>query len=519
MKLILRSLLAGPTDDLALAYENYSKLLESSIEFDHTAAVACWGFIKDFAYQHHHVPDISTVKSHFQQLNETDVVDYLEVVSTIAPITRGNFIKRVEEKVHDRRVLLTQIALKEAAQILQSGMEVKVGREKKILRGPVDAVRHMMEKSASIVSPAIGGRLYGEITGDGKNFEEMYRARKSDPLAGIGQHSGLQQMDQAMGGAKRGELWTHAAFTGQLKSTLMLTWAYNQAIWMGHSNVTFSLEMYYSQVRSLLFSMHTGHERFREIRLAMGIQKDPGLNVGLPYLRIRDAELTDIEEQFLFNHVVPDLDTNPAYGNIHIEVADPDKMDFTVTDLRARAETLYHKDPYSLIFVDHVGLLSPRGNHSGTTEKINEVVRDLKKMSMAFNRGQGMAMVVLAQINRQGYLAALKSNGQYNLTHLSYANEIERSSDVVTTTFLDDEMKKKGFAQFQCLKSRDQEPFELFFGKVDWSCRRILTCHEIPELEALTRAFNAANGMGGGRGAGGGGSYNKKAPNFNDVEL
>jgi hypothetical protein len=181
------------------------------------------------------------------------------------------------------------------------------------------------------------------------------------------------------------------------------------------------------------------------------------------------------------------------YGRIHIEVADPDKNDFTMADLRQKGELLFSHDPnIRMVIVDHFGLMAPRKWVPSTTDRLNEVLRDAKRMAMSFNRGQGMAVVGLFQINREGYKAALKRKEKgnpatYDLTHLSYANECERSADVVTASWVDEDLMKANRVQFQCLKSRDQKPFERFLARVEWPCRRILTCND-PNLTPAEQA-------------------------------
>jgi len=68
------------------------------------------------------------------------------------------------------------------------------------------------------------------------------------------------------------------------------------------------------------------------------------------------------------------------------------------------------------------------------------------------------------------------------------------SADIVTTTWIDDDLKKMNRVQFQCLKSRDQKPFERFEARVEWSCRRILTCMDVSLKPTPAPA-------GGGRGS------------------
>jgi hypothetical protein len=237
--------------------------------------------------------------------------------------------------------------------------------------------------------------------------------------------------------------------------------------------------------------MHGMHGKFQEIRIQLGIQKNPGSVIGLSYDRVRDGELTPAEETFLRNYVIPDFNSG-QYGKIHIEVSDPDKNDFTVVDLKSKAELIYSKCPFSLLFVDHAGLMAPRKWTTSPTDRLNEVIRDLKRLAMNFNRGAGMAVVDLFQINREGYRAAEKiaeksngafGTGPYNLTHLSYANETERSSDVVTASYVDDNLRSQNRALIQCLKTRDRAPFQNFFVRVEWACRRILSSREVPIMQ------------------------------------
>lgn len=502
MRFLLRStLIAAQGDDAELAFRNYLALSESGLGFDVQEDNDIWDFVREFARTHNHSPNIRTVRTHFEGLKKPEPVDRLEIISTLNPVYKGDFIKRLEEKAEERRVRKVVDLLREAGQIVQTGIEIREGKNTKIIRGPIDAIRYLINHSHDIVMPTMGARLSGEITLDGEDFKAEYERVKNDPLAGMGQYTGIEQMDLALRGAKRYELWTHAAFTGGLKSTLALNWAYNQAVYMKYDSCFFSLEMPYVQCRRILYAMHSLHGKFKDIRIAMGIQKSPGPNVGLDYGKIRDGELSDVEHAFLVNHVVPDLN-NGSYGKIHIEVSDPDKSDFSIADIRSRAEIIYSKSPFNLLFLDHLGLLAPRKWVSSTTDRLNEVIRDAKRLAMNFNRGAGIPVVGLFQISREGFKAAEKSTeksdgtynlGPYNLTHLSYANECERSSDIVTASFVDNNLRAQNRVLFQCLKSRDQAPFQNFFARVEWTCRRILTSHEVPMINP-----NAPSGKKGG---------------------
>ena len=486
MKTLLRSTFkAEPADDAGLFLRNAQALRESGLGFSIPEDEVLWTWVQDFIVQYHHVPDSSTLRQHFEAVGQLSVVDRLDSLVLERSRTQGDFLKLLEARLEDRRLRLTSEIFREAGKIATTGVTVTEGRKEIHLRGPIAAIRYVVDRAADVVMPTSGVRLSGDVTTDGDSVKREYERGEADPLAGMGQLSGIQQIDIALKGAKRAELWTHAAFTGGLKSTLAINWHYNQSVYYRHSSILFSLEMPYAQVRRILYAIHSSHPKFNALRKKFGIKKC------LYYERIRDGEL-DLQEDgsytpgrpektFYFDHVIPDFnDPENKYGHIHIEVADPDKSDFNSNDMRSRAELLYSKDPaIRMITIDHAGLMASRNRHNSTTERLNEVLRDLKRIAMSFNRGMGIAIVALFQISREGFKAAEKNGGKYNLTHLSYANEAERSSDIVTASYVDTELEESNLVKFQCLKARDHKKFKDFFAGVLWPCRRLFTTHDI----------------------------------------
>ncbi len=476
MKTLLRSVYKNNnSEDASLLLRNYQALRDSGLGFDIPEDESIWKYVQDFVSQHHHIPDSSSIRTYFERNSQITVVDRLDVVNVETPRTQGDFVQILETRVEDRKIRVVTEVLREAARIVDTGVSIKEGREEKILKGPAQALRYVMDRSHEVITPTSGVRLYGDVTTDGESFAKEYERMESDPLAGIGQFTGLRQMDEALKGAKRGELWTHAAFTGGMKSTLALNWIYNQAVYYRHSSVILSLEMPYPQVRRILYAIHSSHGKFDSIRRKLKINKC------LDYSQIRDGELPAEHKKFLLDYVIPDFnDPDNKYGHIHVEVSDPDKSDYTINDLHSRLQLLYQKDPgIRMVIVDHAGLMQSRNKYSSTTDRLNEVLRDLKRFSMSFNRGTGIAVVALFQISREGFKAAEKNGGKYNLTHLSYANEAERSSDIVTAGWVDEELMNSNLIKYQCLKTRDNKPFPDFYAGVLWPCRLIYTTTDV----------------------------------------
>jgi len=502
MKILLRSTFLADVADLEpLFTANLHALVESGMGFETVEDELLWDYIREFFRAHNHLPKLQTLRDHFDQSGQKQVVDRIEQIVSLPPKTRGDFLTHLEDKVKERKTRQVIELAKEMAQIAAKGFEIKDVKGKVTrLEGPIDAIRYLLDKSHDLVAPTNTTRLSGNLTVDGEKFLARYDQIKADPRFGLGQFCGIAQVDEALKGAKRGELWTHAGFTGHGKSFFALHWMYIQSVYYGYSSLYYSLEMPLEQVNNIIYTMHSAHEDFRDIRNQLGIQ-----GLGLDYSKLKYGKLDPNEELFLRDYVVPDINKTPtvphdgphslmaeAYGDLLIEVPDPDKHDVTVPDLRHRAELVYAKSPFSTMFIDHAGLLSSRTRRSNTTETLNEAVRDLKKCAMGFNRGAGMALVVLFQISREGFKAAEKNGGRYNLTHMSYANEVERSSDILTTGWLGDDVKKMGRLILQNLKSRDEAGFDRIPVRVEFPCRRLLTDRTpIEEVDEKVRAAQA----------------------------
>ena len=463
MHLLRSTFVAAANDSKEILLRNYLALMDSGLEFTVKEDGVVWEYIRDFVRAYGEVPGVNTLKGHFTTIKEDTIVDRLDQLAMAQSLGIGDFLVRLEDKANERRHRVWAEALTEAGHILSQGREIKKGKDTLKLKGPLDSARFVMERVHDVMAPTVGSRLSGEVTGDGADFMNRYERIESDPLAGIGQHTGIFQLDTAINGAKKFELWIHAAFAGGLKSTLMLNWAYNQAVFFLHDVLIFSFEMPYEQDRNILYAMHSMHPKFKVIRHELGLQPNLDSFTCLPYENIRDGTLNQIHpnaKTFLKDYVVPDFNgervidgidpqtkqpwVDPRnYGKIFIETRDSEKSEFTMEDLRHRAETIYSKTPFSMIFIDHVGIMDARKWVPSTTDRQNEIIRDCKKLAMSFNRGQGMAVVTLFQINRDGFKTAMKRKektgiAEYDLTSLSYANEAERcvvkSSTYATTS-------------------------------------------------------------------------------------
>jgi replicative DNA helicase len=290
-----------------------------------------------------------------------------------------------------------------------------------------------------ISDPTHNAKIRGNFRDDQDEVRTEYNLTKIDRSSASGKLTGLTEIDEIIKGARTGQLWIHAAYVGELKSTFALNWAYNQVV-RYFSNVFYaSLEMPYEDIRRQIGCIHSTHAKW-------------GGRPPLEYESILSGLLTAEEEAF-FEEVWADFTSNPAYGDFHCWCPTDD---VTIGDIRREAEMVNQESELSVIYIDHGSLVEPEKGKKGKdyTVELNSVLRGAKKLALFFNGGAKIPVVVLFQINREGKDYADKNQGRYKLRHLSYANEAERSADIVTTSYLSDQMRVDGVALFDCLKRR-----------------------------------------------------------------
>jgi len=253
---------------------------------------------------------------------------------------------------------------------------------------------------------------------------------------------------------------------GELKTTLALNFAYNTSVYYGWNVMYFSLEMKYEQVRRILYCIHSTHEKFR----------GPGVPTYIDYAKLRDGELTPAEETLLAM-VSEDYAQGQRSGEYGKIIVDRPVGDITVPQMKLKAEVEHRKNELGLIIVGYAGLVeSEKGrsvNNYGVS--LNYVMKDLSQLALNFNDGEGIPVCTPFQANREGWVDACKKEGVYKLNALSWANEAEKSSSLIISTFLGDTptLRNNNEVKIGCLKNRDGDHFKPFNASVHFPSRRI----------------------------------------------
>lgn len=244
-------------------------------------------------------------------------------------------------------------------------------------------------------------------------------------------------------------------------TTLALNYAYNNVMIYGKNIFYGILEMPYDQLRRQLYAIHSSHGKF--------ITEWHGEDgyTGLDYRAIRDGEL-DARGKERLRIVARDFKES-AKGKLYVWRP---SGDVTVNDIQRKAEMFHNRWGCDGIIVDHLGLIKLASVRDYVVA-LNQVVRDTRLMALNFARGHGVPVLALFQMNRQGKLRAEKNDGRYDIAAISYANEIEKSADVITYTYLDDVLRAAGKFYMGNLKNRDNPMFERMIGKILWQSKRI----------------------------------------------
>lgn len=464
MQRLLRSVIdvdGGITPENLLA--NFQHLYQSQIEWNRPEDRKVYDFLVGYFQQRLEMPSMQVLEDHFAAAGgsgDVETLERLEDIKSAATYIRTNYVhllKQIrEEQSKNKAVLL----LRETHDIITRGVEFREGPEKIRKFGLREGLEHFAQSSMDLVQTDYNARTKGSVRQDGQQMWDEYNVAKTNKAKVWGKFTGLNEIDRVCHGIKPGEMWVHAGFPGELKTMFALNWAYNLATRYRTNTAYWSLEMSYENVRRQIYSIHSAHLRWR----LLGYKP-------LDYRKIRDGGLTPEEEEF-YKLVIEDFTTNPEYCDIDILCPD---HDVTTAEIKMETEIMHKQKEIGLLVIDHgLNVVAGKGQKSKDyVTELNRIVRDTKKVALHFNHGEKIAVCLLFQLNRAGKEEADKNEGRYRINALTYANEVEKSADVITTTYLNEDHRTAGTTVLCNLKNRDNPLFAPFTAKVNFEPRRI----------------------------------------------
>jgi replicative DNA helicase len=267
------------------------------------------------------------------------------------------------------------------------------------------------------------------------SHRERYNQKKSLPAGVL---TFIKAVDNEMGGVRKGTTMTLAGFAGHYKTRTFISMLYKNAIECKQNGVMLSLELTEDIIWDCILSRHSMNRKFAQYG-------EP-----VPSVKIMDSQLTDKEYEFIFDLVEEDLLTNKEYGKI--EVLDRTSFSsLSPAGIRSKLMSL----PFDVDFmgVDYVQLFRNIEDARSINDPGNYYMDFFNEMAIDFD-GSPLSMVVLAQINRDGYKRAKMKGGEYDLFDLAELNSIERDSSYVVTLFLDENLRDSGEVKVNMPKNR-----------------------------------------------------------------
>ena len=180
---LLRSIIPSSSsgDNADLMYQNYLALRESIFKFDIPTEVNIFDYIREFTQRHGHLPNLKRASITLSKVRASMKLIVFSRSALRACLTEVIFISLIEKTVEEARVMSLASALSDAKTIARSGLEIKEGRQKKLLKGARDA-KSLPHQISKINTPTFGSRIGGDAMVDGDDFWEEFEKAKHREL-------------------------------------------------------------------------------------------------------------------------------------------------------------------------------------------------------------------------------------------------------------------------------------------------------------------------------------------------
>lgn len=381
------------------------------------------------------------------EVNEAILKDYIKICSTLKQKPSIETLKQKFPKVvFDGITPIDDIQL---------GETIKLDLDK--LRNK-DMSFKLMNLSTKVNNEGLSNEIISELSKltQVKSSEETYKNifesidtiyENAEVVKGI--PTGITQVDTRTGGLQPGTFNTLAGFAGAGKTTAAVNIAYN-AIKEGKNVCYLTFEVPKVDMSYNFLSRHSFETKF----------KTP-----ISHSVMKKKELSKQDKEYLFGTVLPDFNESLKNHLFILDETDFPKYEFVDLEMRLKQVDMESQkingSGIDLVIVDQAQLLKFGGGISSAgneTSVINLYVSFFRQQAINFlHSKRSCTILMLSQINREGYASACKHEGRYNLTNLAESNELERASAIVIAIYSDESLKASKQVSIQMLKSRNGE--------------------------------------------------------------
>lgn len=273
-----------------------------------------------------------------------------------------------------------------------------------------DTMEELKKTSASKVSGELTERLYElswdkatngiaepeEIMQKTLEYVEMAYKTKGE---GFGMRTGWNDFDFATNGLAKGDLILIGARPSMGKTAFSLALLDRLAM-KNYKVALFEMEMSLEQLGIRLLCART----------RTGVQ------------RVLKGMIEEIEMM----HLVSEADKIVNKSNLFIDASPA----LTLLELRNKVRKLKQLHDIDVVFVDHLGLMTPSNASKGTNDQISEISKGLKAIAKDYD----VAMVALSQLNRG---VESRQDKRPKLSDLRDSGSLEQDADMVMLLYRD----------------------------------------------------------------------------------
>jgi replicative DNA helicase len=471
-----------PTIEQAELVLNYRAFTNSNIQPEDPSYIKLYHMIEAHYRDYKEVPSVRLINQKAEKDGDEGVLASLKDIVQEKPFVRSNYLALLKEKFEAQCKDNLQQVIQKVWEAANNG--IKIG--KKEVKGIGPAVEYFIAESRRFRMGDLSIKTEGNIRSieDSQEVRDLYKKRKENPLAHVGMYTFLDRIDNSCRGLKPGELMMVAAYVKQGKTILTTNLAYNGIV-QGLNGLFVTLEMSFEEMRDMVYVLHSCNPDWMEN------PKYKNLIGKVTYDKVTYGELSDTEQDF-YGLVTRDFSSRGEdFGNLFLyqptENLTPSKLEMLAYDYNARLTDVgKHLD---FLIVDYVGLMYPdKSDHYGDFNvDLNGIIKKLKNLALNFDNGRKIRVISPFQINRTGHKEAEKNDGQYKLSALSNANEAERSSDLIISTYFSDEMKKAGLMKICCMAHRKGAGFDPFEAHLDFGTRQVKDIIQKSKADAMDK--------------------------------
>jgi len=218
MKRLLRSVIDfdGKTSQESLSV-NFRRLRASDINWIRPADQRVFTFVCEYFQEHLDLPKAQSVEDYFTRSDDVEAQERLKDIAVAPVYTRSDFARLHKDLLEDQHRVGMIALFREAQEVVSKGLIIGKGKQKKRIQGVKDAVIFFSQRANDFVIAEHNTKVRGDARVDANEVWDAYQEAKSDAAKAYGCFTGLEKVDTTCHGCKRGELWLHAAFAGELK--------------------------------------------------------------------------------------------------------------------------------------------------------------------------------------------------------------------------------------------------------------------------------------------------------------